>query len=66
MQEETKEEYLARLKKERGIEESLEELQSAEPEKRTFKERLKGLFLLLLFALFLWAVIEMFGMMKAN
>lgn len=70
MQEETKEEYISRLRREQGLTESfeiLEEEKSHLPEpQKFFKEKLRGFFFLLLFALFLWAIIEMFGMMKAN
>jgi len=68
MQEETKDEYLARLRKEQGRTDSTELNAEEEPraEAVTFVSRLKRWFLLLLFALFIWAIYMIFGMLKSN
>lgn len=70
MKEETKEEYLARIRKERGEPDLTEELSAAdkvEPGKRTtFKEKVRSVLFMLLFALFLWAILQIFGMLKSN
>ncbi len=70
MKEETKEEYLARIKKERGElhpGEDLMNMDEAQPEKKTeFKDKLRSILFMLLFALFLWAILQIFGMLKSN
>jgi len=67
MQEETKEEYIARHRKENGIVDPIEALSEIPVKKaRNLKEKLSTLFFIVLFVFFLWAVIMMFGMMKAN
>ncbi|WP_317899054.1 hypothetical protein [Aurantibacillus circumpalustris] len=70
MQEETKEEFLSRLRKERGLE-STEEIDNEEQispssPSNGFKAKLKGLFFLVLLALFLWGILQIFGMLKSN
>ena len=67
MQEETKEEFLSRLRKERGLE-SIEDIDDEEQvhSSKSFKAKLKSLFFLLLLALFLWAILQIFGMLKSN
>jgi hypothetical protein len=68
MHEETKDEYLARHKKENGLAASSSTLEAELTQKKpvTFKERLRGFFFLLLFAVFLWVLLEIFGMMNSN
>jgi len=69
MLEETKAEYLARIRKEQGMTSPHEEQvrdENLEKSPGTFKARLKGLFFLLLSALFLYAILQIFGMLKSN
>lgn len=68
MKEETKEEYLSRIRKERG-ETELPDSPLGEDlrgKKIGIKARLKSVLFFLLFALFLWAVFQIFGMLKSN
>ena len=67
MQEETKEEFISRIRKERGLEstEDIGDEEQLNPPKG-FKSKLKGLFFLLLLAIFLWAILQIFGMLKSN
>ena len=69
MKEETKEEYLTRIRKERSVIDSSEGIVDEENQGKnqvTFKARLKSLFFLLLLALFLYAILQIFGMLKSN
>jgi len=67
MPEETKEEYIARHRKESGTDPAHDTTEQA-PIKQasTFKEKLRAAFFLLLFGLFLWVILQIFGMMKSN
>jgi len=63
MQEESKEEYLARHRKSLGIvEEEEEEAQLT----TNFTTKIKGWFYLILLLVFIWIIYQMFGMMKSN
>jgi hypothetical protein len=67
MPEESKEEYIARHRREQGTNSVSEEMPEGAPVKKpTLKERLSGIFFLLLVALFLWLIFQVFGMLKAN
>lgn len=66
MKEETKEEYLARMKRERGFIELPEELNELPEETSGLKNRLKTGFYLLLLAVFFYTVLQIFGMLKSN
>jgi hypothetical protein len=68
MQEESKEEYLARHRRELagGGEPASENPQETEEEKIPFSARLKKWLLLLLFAAFIFGIYMLFGMLKAN
>jgi len=69
MKEETKEEYLARHKKQVGEIDSVEETEQSDDSDKMpteFKARLKSLFFLILLALFFYAILQIFGMLKSN
>ena len=67
MQEESKEDYIARHKREQGINTAPANEAEELPEKKaTLKERLNSIFFLLLVALFVWMLYMVFGMLKAN
>lgn len=68
MKEETKEEYLLRIRKERGETEEADSLfdEDLREKKVGLMARLKTALFILLFALFLWAVFQIFGMLKSN
>lgn len=69
MNEESKEEYLARHKKELGIiapDDELEQEDDIENKPTGLKAKLKSLFFLLLSALFLYFIYQVFGMFKSN
>ena len=67
MQEESKEDYIARHRREQGINIAPgDEAEELTEKKTTLKERLNGIFFLLLVALFLWMIFQVFGMLKSN
>jgi hypothetical protein len=67
MQEESKEDYIARHRREQGINVApMEESEDLPEKKTTLKERLSAIFFLLLVAVFLWMIFMVFGMLKSN
>jgi hypothetical protein len=68
MKEETKEEYLSRIRKEKAENDASDSLFDGDPteKKVSLKARLKSMLFMLLFALFLWAIFQIFGMLKSN
>lgn len=64
MQEESKEEFLARHRKSLGIIEESEEPVAEEPS--SILTRLRNWLYLILLLVFVWLVYQMFGMMKSN
>jgi|GEM_PF-6589757 len=68
MQEESKEEFLIRHRKEQALNGEQDEFVEEAPDENsiTFKSRMKALFFFLLLALFLWMIFLVFGMMKSN
>lgn len=68
MKEENKEEFIARIRKESGEKLPPEELMEEASDTRLsrFKDKLRAALFLLLLALFLWAILQIFGMLKSN
>jgi len=68
MKEETKEEYVARHRKELGLNDPLENPEESLSLKKpaTLRERLNTVLFLAGFVLFLWMLLQIFGMMKSN
>ncbi|PBQ32038.1 hypothetical protein CNR22_09740 [Sphingobacteriaceae bacterium] len=69
MQEESKQDYIARHRKHLGVTDTDDRAEdNTEIDKRPagFKARLKSLLFLLLLALFFYAILQIFGMLKSN
>jgi hypothetical protein len=68
MEEESKEAFIARIKRERGEEVSPEELDTEPVTNKVtgMIDKLKTTFFLFLLALFLYAIYFIFGMLKSN
>lgn len=68
MEEESKEAFIARIKRERGEEVSPEEIDTEPVTNKTsgIIDKLKTAFFLFLLALFFYAIYYIFGMLKSN
>lgn len=66
MKEESKEDYLARIRKEQGRSDAEEAPEEPQMPASALKTKLKSVFTFLLFVLFIYFVYVIFGMLKAN
>jgi hypothetical protein len=66
MQEETKEEFIIRMRREKGIVDDPDPVETPPDGRRTLREKISGVFFAGLLILFFALVLYVFGMMKGN